>query len=148
LIVTLVARAFAGSVEAKQRESLGRLIQLHHAAALYRFESSDRWPSQESVYESYLGFGEDYFVSPCANSPGYMKRASGISYMYLYTESREFMYEDFASSTPLFVDLDCNRTHAPVADEEKVGLAVSASGETIILKKKGDPRRWSWWVTE
>jgi hypothetical protein len=100
------------------------------------------------VYEGYLGYGEAYFVSPCANAPGYLKREAGISYMYLYTEARDFLYEDAGSEMPLFVDLDCNSTHAPEANVEKVGLAVAASGEAIVLKKQGDPRRWTWWVSE
>jgi hypothetical protein len=144
----MLSRAFASSIEAKQRDSLARLVRLHHAAALYRFDADHTWPTRESVYEGYLGYGKDYFVSPCANSPGYLKRETGISYMYLYTEARDFLYEDAGSETPLFVDLDCNSTHAPQSNVEKVGLAVAASGEAIVLKKQGDPRRWTWWVSE
>lgn len=148
LIVTFVTRVFASSIEAVQRDSLGRLVRLHRAASVYRFEADGNWPTRDAVLTDHLGFGEDFFVSPCSNSTGYLKRKSGISYLYLWTHSRAWVYDDESVKAPLFVDLDCNRTHSPEANTPKVGLGVTAAGETIVLKKKGDPRRWSWWLAE
>ena len=148
LIVTVVSRAFAASVESRQRDSLARLVTLHRAAAIYRFEADGRWPTRDAVMTTYLGYGDSYFVSPCANAPGYMKRERGISYMYLWSPSRDFVFSQPDSAAPLFVDLDCNRSHTPTDDRPMVGLGVAANGEAIVLKKKGDPRRWSWWLTD
>lgn len=148
LIVVVVSKAFAASIESRQRDSLSRLVTLHRAAAIYRFEADGDWPSQEAVMTTYLGYGKDYFISPCANSPGYMKRKSGVSYMYLWTQQRDWIYQDSSQNAPLFVDLDCNLAHEPSGDKPRVGLGVTANGEKIVLEKKGDPRRWSWWLSE
>ena len=97
---------------------------------------------------TYLGYGADYFVSPCANAPGYLKRKSGISYMYLWTKQRDWIYEDASQNAPLFVDLDCNLSHEPKGSKPQVGLGVTATGEQMVLRKKGDPRRWTWWLSD
>jgi hypothetical protein len=148
LIVVVVSRAFAASVESRQHDSLERLVTLHRAAAVYRFEADDQWPTLDAVMNTHLGYGSGYFVSPCANTPGYMKRKSGVSYMYLWTKQREWIYEDSSQNAPLFVDLDCNLSHEPRGNKPQVGLGVTAEGRQLILKKQGDPRRWSWWVGE
>jgi len=146
LIIVVVSKAFAASVESRQRDSLERLVTLHRAAAVYRFEAEDHWPTREAVMDTYLGYGKDYFVSPCANTPAYMKRKSGVSYMYLWTKQRDWIYDDASQSAPLFVDLDCNQSHEPNGDKPQVGLGVTATGEQIVIRKAGDPRRWTWWL--
>ena len=147
LVSAVVTAVFANTLEHAPEASLSRLRLVHRAAAIYRFESDGRWPSSETVYDAYLGLNEEFFISPCANQPGYMDRKKGVSYMYMWTKDRNFIFDDVALIAPLFVDLDCNLSHTPDGDKPMLGLGVSVGGEAIRIKKPGDPRRWSWWLT-
>ena len=146
MISALVTAVFAFSLEYAPESSLSRLKLIHRAAAIYRLEAGGRWPSQETVYEAYLGLTQEFFISPCANHTGYVERELGVSYRYMWSEGRDPFFEDPSVAAPLFIDLDCNVPGNEKKGAPMLGLGVTAGGEAIRLEKPGDPSKWSWWV--
>lgn len=149
LIVTVVSRVYGSGTGAAEQASLTRMRYLHRAATLYREEWNGVLPDQRYVYKSWLGFTREYFISPCDSRPKKMARKYGVSYIYTWSASRKDFLESMGDRSPLFIDLDCNLSHAPGGlDEPRIGLAVLLDGTTVRIEKPGDARTLSWWLKD
>lgn len=147
LIVTVVTRVYGSGADASEQASLTRMRYLHRAATMYSEEWDGELPSQRFVHKTWLGYTREYFMSPCASKPKKVVRKSGVSYIYTWSLSGKGFLESIGDKAPLFIDLDCNSTHAPGSLETpRIGLAVLIDGTTVRKEKPGDPRRLSWWL--
>jgi len=122
---------------------------LYRALALYKTEYGDGtpWgglPARSFVYETYLGYSREFFVSPCAGPRGYPSREEGVSYAYTWAPQRVEMFERMGLRMPILIDADCAPTI--INGKPKLGLAVLLNGTAISVEKPGSPNNLSWWV--
>jgi len=147
--MSIVTRVYGSAKDDAPATSLGKMKQLHRAVALYRSDYGDGsitggLPDRKYVYETYLGFSREFFVSPCSGRRGFPTRVGGVSYAYTWAQQRLEIFESMGLKTPIFVDMDC----APAVNDAKpkLGLAVLLNGTAVSIQKHGDPNSLSWWT--
>lgn len=164
IIGIIVAIATPPMVKAKEKaqitSSLMRLRQLHIAVELYRGEydlhddfNVRHFPPFNYVYDTYLGFDEDFFRSPCGYKEGIEANLKRISYQYypypfdLPNDPSTRYYQKYGPNAMLFRDPHCNQPedwHATMLP--KRGLGVTVGGQLLNFVKRGDPSRNEWWT--
>jgi hypothetical protein len=151
IVFTIVTRVYGSAEDTAPETSLGKLRHLHRAIALYRSEYGDGGiteglPDRDYVYDTYLGYSREYFISPCAGRRGFASRAEGVSYAYTWTPLRQQVFESMGLKTPIFVDMDC--TPVTRNGQPNLGLAVLLDGTAISLRKHGNPNSLAWWTED
>lgn len=164
LVVLAIIMVLAGLLQptytaarhsANIQSSASRLRQLSMAVQIYRINedlygySIDQFPPRDTVYESYLGLGIDFFRSPCGYKDGIEDNLKRISYSYgpfddPFVEAHFLRYQDNAV---LFLDPHCHtlaQWSSPYLS--KRNLSVLVEGRLVNEMKKGLPRNLSWWL--
>ena len=157
IVAAFATPAFLAAKEkSKITASLGRLHQLQMAVMIYRADDDqasdyavESFPPFDYVYSTYLGFGEDFFRSPCGYKPGIEDNLKHISYQYTPYPIMRASHDYFAKYGPkavLFRDCHCNDAISwNSAYLMKRGLAVTVEGTLLNIYKRGTPLD-DWWT--
>jgi len=149
---------FRSAVTAAEiRSSVDRLRQLHSAVLLYQADYGGGWgynseravglPIGEYVYSQYMGFGHDFFVSPCGYKPEIEPNMNEISITFTpYFEWTAPYYAKYKQNAVIFSDLHCNDRPQEFYDfySKKRGLAVLLGGKLVNQYKAGMPLELYW----
>jgi type II secretory pathway pseudopilin PulG len=144
---------------ANVRSSLERLRQLHVAISIYRQDwETGGWtitalglPSYAYVYGTYMGFGKDFFRSPCGYKDGIEGNEKRLSYQYwaVGLPGVDKYFEQYRDNSVLFNDPHCNPSAIVWTSPytTKQGLAVQLDGKLILNNKPGSPGDPAWWTS-
>ena len=136
--------------------SMSRLRQLGVAVQMYQADyqlqraSVGELPPFEYVYDEFMGFDKDFFVSPCGYKDDIEGNQMGLSYHYWGGfDVNEQLFERHGDNSALFSDPDCNENGDQWRSlhRSKRGLAVLYSGQVVNRYKPGDPGKMVWWST-
>lgn len=163
ILVAILVPVFARAVHSAQMNaSQQRLKQLQLAVEIYRmdYDGVGRYgsmydaglPTYGYVYSTHMGFGMDFFVSPCGYKEHIEANQRRLSYQYTpspmpgYTEHLQKYQEDAL----LFVDQHCNDPSTDLNNQYhyKRGLGVTLGGRLINRYSLGYTGDINWWMTE
>lgn len=162
ILVGLLTPVFGRVKEHVQiRVSLDRLRQLSIATLVYRQDwgnGSDyssiegvSLPPYGYVYGTYMGFGRDFFRSPCGYKESIEPNKNRISYGYFPTPFPVYLdhLKKREEGAMLFGDPHCNAEGIPWLSRfyAKRGLGVTIGGQLHNAFKNGDAGSPEWWVT-
>jgi hypothetical protein len=142
LIVTVVTRVYGADTRGAESASLTKMRYLHRAVQLYRAEWAGEMPSRNYVHNTWMGYSQSYFESPCLS----FSEGRKVSYIYPWIEERRYALDSLGSKAPVFIDLDCNPNKTYDHDKQNLVLAVLLDGTTAKIKRAGDPRSMAWWL--
>lgn len=159
IIVILTALMQPVFSQAKQhvqvQSSVQRLKQLHLAVELYRSDNNltgysvDDYPMHYTIYSTYLGFGKNFYVSPCGYKAGIEDNLKGLSYNYVpYPAPQiEVHYKHYEENAVLFKDPHCNSKlewDSPFMSKRK--LCILAGGQIVNEISTGSSHHLEWWL--
>lgn len=163
ILVAILVPVFARAVHSAQMNaSQQRLKQLQLAVEIYRmdYDGVGRYgnmydaglPTYGYVYSTHMGFGMDFFVSPCGYKENIEANQRRLSYQYTPSPMPDYSehLQKYQEDALLFVDQHCNDASTDLRNQYhyKRGLGVTLGGRLINRYSLGFTGDIAWWMDQ
>lgn len=136
------------TASASKLRQLGVAIHIYQADYDLYGASVYALPSYSYIYTEFMGFGKEFFVSPCGYKDDIEQNKMRLSYQYWGGDPySEPSFEKHGDNSALFSDLHCNDNGDQFRSlyRSKRGIAVLYSGQVVNRFKPGDTGTMDWW---